>query len=275
MTQEISLGFSTCPNDTFIFDAWVNGRLGSAAPPVRYCLDDVSSLNTMAFQGTLDVVKVSFYTWGLVRDAYELVNAGGALGRGCGPLIVARSGRMQKETLAGSDISIAVPGEWTTANLLLSLYQPQVKNRIFMRFEQIMPAVARGDVDAGVIIHEGRFVFERYGLVMLEDLGTWWEKTTGHLIPLGAIIAKKTLGPDMITFVESAIRRSITTAFANPDMPLPFMKMHAGEMDMDVMRMHVGLYVNRYSLDYGKEGRAAIEHLLKCAEEQGLLEKKT
>jgi len=269
--SSLSLGISTCPNDTFIFDAWLNGKLDKSAPPVRYCLDDVSSLNMMAFQKTLDIVKVSFFAYGRVRDTYALLNAGGALGRGCGPLIVARSAQITWESLAGPDTTIAVPGQWTTANLLLSLYQPAAKNRIFMPFEQIMPAVARGEADAGVVIHEGRFTYARYDLVMHADLGAWWEQTTGHPIPLGAIIAKKSLGEEMIAAVEATIRKSLAAARANPDSPLAFMKQHAGEMDIDVMRKHVDLYVNQYTLDYGPEGMQAISHLLRCAEEKGLL----
>ncbi|MEI6126220.1 MAG: 1,4-dihydroxy-6-naphthoate synthase [Pseudomonadota bacterium] len=271
MVPAISLGISPCPNDTFIFDAWVNGKLDKSAPPVRCCLDDVSSLNEMAFNKTLDVAKVSFYAYGLVRDTYTLLNAGGALGRGCGPLLVARSGLVTRETLADPAVTIAVPGRWTTANLLLSLYQPEVKNRVFMSFEQIMPAVERGEVDAGVIIHEGRFTFPRYGLVMIKDLGAWWEGTTGLPIPLGAIIAKKNLGADMLSLVEATIRKSLSAARTNPDAPLAFMKKHAREMERDVMRRHVELYVNRHSLDYGKDGMEAIEHLLEKAEEKGLL----
>ncbi len=266
----LSLGISTCPNDTFIFDAWLNGKLDTSAPPVRYCLDDVSSLNQMAFQKTLDVVKVSFFAYGRVRDTYALLSAGGALGRGCGPLVVGRTAHITSESLADPDTAIAVPGQWTTANLLLSLYQPEAKNRIFMPFDRIMPAVARGEVDAGVIIHEGRFTYERYGLVLHVDLGAWWEQTTGHPLPLGAIIAKKSLGRTMRAQVEATIRKSLAAAYANPDGPLAFMRQHAGEMDTDVMRKHVELYVNRYTLDYGPDGMQAISHLLRCAEEKGL-----
>lgn len=266
----LSLAISPCPNDTFIFDAWINGKL-DRAPQVRSTLEDVSTLNERAFRGESDVIKVSFYAYGLVRDTYTLINAGGALGRGCGPLIVSQSQHMTPRTLAEPGIRIAVPGRWTTANLLISLYQPEIKNRVYMSFEQIMPAVARGEVDAGVIIHEGRFTYGQYGLTMMEDLGAWWERTTNLPIPLGAIIAKKSLGIESLTLIESTIRKSLLHSLANPDAPLGFMKQHAAEMDTDIMRKHVELYVNSYSLDYGPDGRQAIEHLMKCAKETGLL----
>jgi 1,4-dihydroxy-6-naphthoate synthase len=266
----LSLAVSPCPNDTFIFDAWINGKL-EEAPAVRSVLEDVSSLNERAFRGERDVIKVSFYAYGLVRNAYTLINAGGALGRGCGPLIVVQSRHMTPSMLAEPGLRIAVPGPWTTANLLVSLYQPEIKKRVYLPFEQIMPAVARGDVDAGVIIHEGRFTYAQYGLIMMEDLGAWWERTTQLPVPLGAIIAKKSLGPEHLERIESTIRRSLRHALANPDAPLAFMQQHATEMDTDVMRKHVELYVNNYSLDYGPDGRQAIEHLILRAEEKGLL----
>jgi 1,4-dihydroxy-6-naphthoate synthase len=272
MSKLLSLGISPCPNDTFIFDAWINGKLDKDSPRLRCCLEDISTLNGMALKGILDVVKVSFYAYGMLRDKYILLNAGGALGRGCGPLLVARS----KNSIIKAeypDFEVAVPGRWTTANLLLSLCYPEIKNKIFMKFDQIIPAVAKGDVDAGVIIHEGRFTIHRYGLCILEDLGDWWERTTGKPVPLGAIIAKRLLGENKIAAIETTIRKSLEAAFADPDSPLEFMRKHAGEMDTDVMRSHVELYVNKYSLDYGAEGMDAIDCLMKHAEEKGLLQR--
>ncbi len=269
MKRPLKLGISPCPNDTYIFDAWVNGRLGLDAPVVDCRLEDVSTLNDLAFGHGLDVAKVSFYAYGRLRDSYELLHAGGALGRGCGPLIVAGKPGIPPEQLAC--LRIAVPGHWTTANLLLSLYAPGAHNKEYMSFDEIMPAVAAGRVDAGVIIHEGRFTYQNYGLSLLEDLGSWWENTTGHPIPLGAIIAKKELGPDTIAAVESAIRASLRYARANPAAARAFMKQHAAEMDEAVLDSHVALYVNEYSLDFGPGGMAAIEHLLGLAEKKGLL----
>ena len=269
MKSPLKLGISPCPNDTYIFDAWVNGRLGPDAPAVDCLLEDVSTLNGLAFGHRLDIVKVSFYAYGRLRDSYEMLHAGGALGRGCGPLIIAKKPALAPAQLAS--LRIAVPGRWTTANLLLSLCVPAAQNKVYMSFDEIMPAVASGDVDAGVIIHEGRFTYQNYGLVMVEDLGSWWEKATGHPIPLGAIIAKKKLGTDTLVRVEAAIRASLQHARANPAAPRAFMKQHATEMDEAVMDSHVALYVNNYSLDFGAGGMAAIEHLLGLAQAKGLL----
>jgi 1,4-dihydroxy-6-naphthoate synthase len=269
MNRPLKLGISPCPNDTCIFDAWVNGRLGPDAPAVDCRLEDVSTLNELACSHELDVAKVSFYAYGRLRDSYELLHAGGALGRGCGPLIVTGKPDLDPGQLAS--LRIAVPGRWTTANLLLSLYAPEAHNKEYMRFDEIIPAVARADFDAGVIIHEGRFTYQNHGLCMVEDLGAWWESTTGHPIPLGAIIAKKELGPDTIAAVESAIRASLQHARANPAAARGFMKQHAAEMDDAVMDSHVALYVNEYSFDFGADGMAAIEHLLEMAQANGLL----
>jgi 1,4-dihydroxy-6-naphthoate synthase len=269
MKKPLTLGISPCPNDTYIFDAWVNGRLGPEAPAVACRLEDVSTLNDLAFGHGLDIVKISLYAYGRLRNTYELLHAGGALGRGCGPLIVTRNPALDPAQLAS--LRIAVPGQWTTANLLLSLYVPAAHNKVYMRFDDIMPAVAAGRADAGVIIHEGRFTCQNYGLSLLQDLGSWWEKATGHPVPLGAIIAKKELGPDVLVSLESAVRASLQHARANPAAPRAFMKQHAAEMDDSVMDSHVALYVNKYSLDFGPDGMAAIGHLLGMAQAKGLL----
>ncbi|MCP4713534.1 MAG: 1,4-dihydroxy-6-naphthoate synthase, partial [Deltaproteobacteria bacterium] len=260
----ITLAISPCPNDTFVFDAWVNGRL-TGAPAVDCRLEDIDRLNRLALEDGIDVVKVSFYTCAMVRDRYELLNAGGALGRGCGPLVVTRPGMNSFDAAEAEGITVAVPGRWTTANLLFSLWRPELKRKVVMRFDEIMPAVSRGEVDAGVIIHEGRFTFQQYGLAVQEDLGAWWERTTGHPIPLGGIIARKSLGREVIRQVESVICRSCRAAFDNPLTPRPFMRAHAREMDDSVMQQHVDLYVNRHSLDYGEDGRRAIDFLVQRA----------
>lgn len=272
MSRILSLGISPCPNDTFIFDAWINNKLEQTPPQVRCCLEDIATLNRMALKEELDVVKVSFFAYGMLRRKYTLLNAGGALGRGCGPLVVAKSKNILQEKQLSPDIRVAVPGEWTTANLLFSLYMPQITNKVFIKFEQIMPAVERGDVDAGVIIHEGRFTYERYGLAVVEDLGTWWENNTAKPVPLGAIIAKKSLDDESISTIESTIRKSLQFALADPGSSLEFIKKHAGEPDTEVIRRHIELYVNEFSLDYGSEGIDAIDCLMNRAEEKGLFD---
>ena len=269
MSHVISLGISPCPNDTFIFDAWINGKLEKSVPRARCYLEDISTLNKMALKNRFDVVKVSFYAYGMLMDKYTLLNAGGAIGNKCGPLIVADS---KKQYQQKKNMSIAVPGRWTTANLLLSMYRPEITNKVFMRFDRIMPAVQRGDVDAGVIIHEGRFTFEKYGLVMIKDLGAWWEEKTNSPIPLGAIIAKRSLGDDKLLLIESTIRESLKAAIANPESAFEFVKKHAGEMDIRAINQHIELYVNKYSLNYGTDGMKAISCLMEFAGEKGLLD---
>lgn len=266
MTKTLTLGISTCPNDTFIFDAWINGKLRHV-PPVNCFLKDISELNRMAAAQTVDVIKVSFFAYGLLRDKYRLLNAGGALGRGCGPILVAA---IDVPGLDKKNMSVALPGELTTANLLFSLCYPDLKNKVYLRFDEIMPAVADKRVDAGVVIHEGRFTYQNYGLEMVKDLGAWWEQETGAPIPLGAIVARKDLGEEMFRLIEAAIRKSLEAARLNPDGALPFMRKFAGEMDDIVIRQHVDLYVNEFTRDLGEAGRHAVNVLFDRAEQEGL-----
>jgi 1,4-dihydroxy-6-naphthoate synthase len=270
MPDVISLGISTCPNDTFIFDAWINGKLENEFPAVHPLLADISTLNKKALNSELDVVKVSFFAYGFIRDQYSLLNCGGAMGRGCGPVLVAESEGIFNR-IGPRDLRIAVPGRLTTANLLFSLYRPDVKNKTFLRFDEIMPAVERGDVDAGVVIHEGRFTVNNYGLKVIEDLGKWWEYKTGLIIPLGAIVARKDLGCEKIFEIEQAVRASLQFAHMYPGSSLEFIKHHAGEMDEKVVDQHIKLYVNQYSFDFGIEGCEAVRVLLDHAEKNGLL----
>jgi 1,4-dihydroxy-6-naphthoate synthase len=268
MTKKLTLGISTCPNDTFVFDAWVNNRIKDA-PSVRCSLKDISELNRTAMDAGMDVIKVSFFAYGFIKEKYRLLNAGGARGRGCGPVVVVRPG---VSDLKSGDIRIALPGELTTANLLFSLYRPEIKNKLFLKFDEIMPAVSNNEVDAGVVIHEGRFTFEDYGRVLLKDLGAWWEDKTGFPVPLGAIVARKTLGEDAIESAELCIRKSLKMAWSAPETPMPFMRKFAGEMDDNVLRSHVDLYVNDFTFDLGEEGRKAIDLLLEMAKERGLFD---
>ncbi len=262
MNAPLTLGISPCPNDTFIFDAWANGRLGHTAPPVTTRLEDIETLNRLAMQGALDVVKISFFAYGLLRENYQLLQTGGALGRGCGPLLVSRNTSLTRQALADAKLRVAVPGELTTAHLLLRLYQPATCTVRSLPFNQIMPAIAQGEIDAGVIIHEGRFTYHQYGLHMLVDLGAWWEQTTGHPIPLGCIVARSSLRPDTITSLERTIRASLMHARQNPDDSREYIRSHAQEMDPQVIAQHIELYVNSFTEDYGREGLAAIACLL-------------
>jgi len=262
------LAYSPCPNDTFIFTPWVEGHVPEA-PKVVERFEDIDTLNQIALRGEPDVVKVSFHAFGHLRDRYCLLRSGGALGRGCGPLVVART------PFAGGELArktVAIPGTLTTAALLVRLFAPGLADASItvMRFDQIMPAVCSGAVDAGVIIHESRFTYQRHGLTQIVDLGDWWERETGHAIPLGGILMRRDLGDELIRRTEQALSRSVDFAFAHTDVVWPTVRRHAQEMEDDVMRQHIALYVNEFTRNYGAEGEAAITHLLATAERLGI-----
>jgi 1,4-dihydroxy-6-naphthoate synthase len=267
--KPLTLAYSPCPNDTFIFTPWVEGRV-AGAPPVVERLEDIDQLNGAALAGEPDIVKLSFHCYGHLRDRYVLLRSGGALGRGCGPLVVARDG-FAPDTLGQR--TVAIPGRLTTAALLVRLFAPGLAEgsvRV-MRFDQIMRAVGDGVVDAGVIIHESRFTYPRYGLTRIVDLGDWWERDTGQAIPLGGIAMRRDLGDDLIRRTELALAASVEFAFAHAHLVWPTVRRHAQEMDDEVMRQHIALYVNDFTRDYGTEGTAAIEYLLARATGLGIV----
>lgn len=251
----VSLGFSPCPNDTFVFHALVHGLVpGPAFAPPVYA--DIDVLNARALAGDLDVVKVSYGVLpGL--SGYTLLASGGALGRGCGPLVVTRT---PGESLAGK--TVAVPGEQTTAYLLLRLWDPGFGGVEVMPFDTILPAVRDRRVDAGLVIHESRFTYQGYGLHAVADLGDWWEGETGLPIPLGAIVAKDGLDTDAI---ESAIRSSVEYAWAHPEASCDYVLAHSQELAPEVVDAHIALYVNELTRDLGDEGRRAVDELLRRA----------
>jgi 1,4-dihydroxy-6-naphthoate synthase len=269
MTPSLSLAFSPCPNDTFVFHAWTHGRLeGAPVPEVTFA--DVDVTNHAAERGEFDVVKVSYAALPWLLDNYRLLPCGGALGRGCGPLVLTNDNRADL-----NDAKVAVPGDRTTAYLLMRLWaEGQSPASIdVIPFADIMPGVRDGKYDAGLVIHEARFTYPQYGLAALADLGEWWESTTGHPIPLGAIIARRDptrpeLDPARLTEV---IRASVDYAFADPQASAEFVAAHADEMDPDVQRQHIALYVNEFSRDLGEEGYAAITELLDRAHAAGLV----
>ena len=268
-TGTLTLAYSPCPNDTFIFTPWVEGRLADA-PPVVERLDDIETLNRAALAGEIDIAKVSFHAYGHLRERYALLRSGGALGRGCGPLVVAREPFSRDEL---SRRTLAIPGRLTTAALLVRLFAPDIRdeNVRVMPFHEILASVRDGRVDAGLIIHESRFTYPRYGLTQVVDLGEWWEAETGHAIPLGGIAMRRDLGEDLIRRTERALTASVDYAHAHPAAVWPTVRRHAQEMEDDVMRQHIALYVNEFTRDYGAEGEAAIHHLLVTAEQLGVI----
>lgn len=261
-TTDLSLGFSPCPNDTFVFHALVEGLVPAGGETFSTRLEDVETLNRLAMEEAVDVCKVSYGALPRLLDRYTLLRSGGALGRGCGPLLVARRPLSRAEL---AQATIAIPGVLTTANLLLRLFGPEFPAGREMVYSEIMPAVERGEIDAGLIIHESRFTYPEHGLVKVVDLGEWWERETGAPIPLGGIVARTALGEDRIAAIESAIRASVEYAFANPDASADYVRRHAQEMDPAVMRQHIDLYVNDFTVDLGAEGERAIEEVLRRA----------
>ena len=264
----LTLGFSPCPNDTYIFNGLVHSRVELARCRLAGVhLEDVETLNKWAMQGRLDVTKLSFHSFGHVQQRYALLRAGAALGRGCGPLLITGKG---DKPASLADWNIAVPGTYTTAALLLRLYQPDCRRLTVMRFDQIMDAIAEGTVDGGVIIHESRFTYQTLGLCCICDLGQWWEETTGLPIPLGCIAAKKTIPLPVRTEIDEAIAASIRWADAHSGEGWDYIRTHAQEMDQQVMHDHIALYVNDYSRDLGEEGMYAVRQLLRRGVAAGL-----
>ncbi len=254
----LTLGISPCPNDTFVFSAWVHGQVPGPAVDVTFADIDVCNQTARSF----DVVKVSYAALPALLDDYALLPCGGALGHGVGPLVLARTPDQPLE-----EARIAVPGEQTTAYLLLRLWRQGYDVEV-MPFEKIMPAVRDGVVDAGLVIHESRFTYPSYGLVCLQDLGEWWEAETGLPIPLGAIVARRSLDVDGLT---ETVRASVEHAWASPSASAAFVAEHAQEMDPDVCQQHIDLYVNEFTRELGEDGYAAVEALLTRAAAEGLV----
>ena len=268
--MKLNIGFSPCPNDTFIFDALVHNKIDTEGLNFNVYLGDVEDLNNKAFNQELDITKISYHAYGYLTDDYVLLNAGSALGKGCGPILV-KSKKVESLKLSGA--KIAIPGKLTTANFLLSIAHPEATNKIEMLFSDIEDVVINDKVDAGLIIHENRFTYQEKGLEKIIDLGEYWENTTGQLIPLGGIIIKRELPIETIQKVNRVLRKSIEYAFENPNSPLNYMKKHSQEMDEKVMMQHVELYVNKYSIDLGVEGKAAITQMFNLAQEKGIIPK--
>ncbi len=265
-----SLGFSPCPNDCFMFDAVVNERIDLEGLEFSIRMADVEALNRSAFAGEADVTKLSYYAYAHCTRDYVLLDAGSALGRHCGPLLISRRAISTAEVASGG-LKIAIPGKYTTANFLFGLAFPAARDRSELLFSEIEGAVLDGTYDAGVIIHENRFTYEAKGLKKIIDLGEFWEHDTGTPIPLGGIVMKRSLPDEMKQKVNRVVRRSVEYAFAHRDASLPFVRSHAQEMSDEVMYRHIDLYVNEYSVDLGEEGRRAVTTLFDKANAAGLI----
>lgn len=266
----ISLGFSPCPNDCFIFDALIDNKIDTEGLQFEVIMEDVEALNQKAFRAELDITKLSFHAYLYLTKSYQLLNAGSALGNNCGPILV-QSSKLKIESL--NTAKIAIPGKYTTANFLLSLAFPEAKNKIEMLFSDIEDAVLSGKADVGLIIHENRFTYEQKGLKKIIDLGEYWETLTKAPIPLGGIVIKRNLSNELKHKVNRVLRKSIEYAFANPKSSLNFVKEHAQEMSEEVMYKHIDLYVNNYSLDLGIEGKHAVQLLFDKAHKLGIIDK--
>lgn len=256
--MKLSLGFSTCPNDTFIFDAMIHNKIDTEGLEFDVVLGDVEELNRGAFEASIDITKLSYHAYAYIAENYKLLTSGSALGRGNGPLLISKRKIYPDEV---SDLKVAIPGTNTTANLLFSIFYPDIKTKKEYLFSDIEDAILDGEMDAGVIIHENRFTYQKKGLKKVLDLGERWEKKTQSPIPLGGIVIHRRINADIQTKVNRVLKRSIQFAFDNPNSSYNFVKQYAQEMEDEVMRKHIDLYVNSFTLDLGDEGMRAIQTL--------------
>jgi 1,4-dihydroxy-6-naphthoate synthase len=264
----LTLGFSPCPNDTFIFDAMINGKVDTKGLQFDYVMEDVETLNNWAAEEKLDITKLSYNAFLHTVDKYALLHSGSALGKGVGPLLIAKQ---PIDLSTSKDLRIAIPGVNTTANLLLSLALPDAKNKTEILFSEIEAAVLDGKFDAGLIIHESRFTYQQKGLVKLIDLGDWWEQEMNAAIPLGGIVVRRSFNKELAATIDGIIKDSLAYAWKHYPALTPFVTENAQEMEESVMRQHIELYVNDYTTDLGLEGRHAINTLFTKAKEAGLL----
>lgn len=266
--MKLSLGFSTCPNDTFIFDALVNGKIDTEGLEFIPYLTDVEDLNLLAFKGELDITKISYHAWLHVWRSYRILDSGSALGKGHGPVLVAMNQCLDPRFLS---LRVAIPGEYTTANLLLRMAYPNIKEKKIFVFSDIEQAILDGEVDAGVLIHENRFTYEKKGLVLLRDLGEYWAESANSPIPLGGIMVHRRLSQEVVEKVNRLVRKSLEFAFNDPAGTVPYMRQFAQSMDDEVLEAHLKTFVNEYSLELGGEGKMAIKILIDKSIEAGLI----
>lgn len=268
--MKLKLGFSTCPNDTFIFDAWVNNKIDIEGLETETILTDVEDLNKRAFNHEIDITKLSAGTFFQVTGLYRALMAGSAMGRGNGPLVIGKAGCSQKISEHGT---VAIPGIHTTANLLFTLFFPELVLKKEMLFSAIEDAVLNEEVAAGVIIHESRFTFEKRGLIKIADLGELWENKTGLPVPLGVIAVSNSLPVDLQQKVNRVLRRSIEFALTHPDSSKPYVKEYANIPDDAIIDRHIGLYVNQFTISMGREGKDAIVRLFEVSSGKEIVHK--
>jgi len=269
--MKLSLGFSPCPNDTFIFDALIHHKIDTEGLDFEVFFDDVETLNQKALRSELDITKLSFHAFAHVYEQYALLDAGSALGFGVGPLLICKREELLAQENLSPQLKVGIPGKLTTANFLLGIAFPHLQQKEEMVFSEIEDAVLQDKIDVGLIIHENRFTYAERGLHKILDLGSYWETLTGCAIPLGGIVIKRKLDHSVQEKVNRVLRKSVEYAFANPKSGLDFIRAHAQEMSEEVMYKHIELYVNEYSVDLGENGRAAINVLFKMAQERGLI----
>jgi 1,4-dihydroxy-6-naphthoate synthase len=267
--MKLSLGFSPCPNDTFIFDAMVHGKIDTEGLEFEVYMEDVEKLNQWAMEGKLDITKLSYHAFAYLTEKYSLLHAGSALGNNCGPLLIAKKEMSREEV---NQARIAIPGKYTTANFLLSLAYAEAKDKTEVLFSEIEAKVLDGTFDAGLIIHENRFTYQEKGLIKIIDCGEYWEGSTGHPIPLGGIVAKNDLSDEVRSKIDRIMRCSVQYAFDHPDAANDYVKCHAQEMDESVRKQHINLYVNAYTLDLGEKGRAAVQTLFDEARRKHIID---
>lgn len=266
--MRLTLGFSPCPNDTFIFDALVNKKIDTEGLSFELTIADVEKLNKLAFQHSLDITKVSYYAYACLMQDYIVLDAGSALGNNCGPLLISKP-ENQNSKIEG--LTIAIPGKYTTANFLLSLAFPEAMNKIEMLFSDIENAILQNNVDAGLIIHENRFTYQDKGLIKIIDLGEYWEAKTGLPIPLGGIVIKRSLPSAISQKVNHVLRKSVEYALANPASSREYVRQYAQEMAENVRKQHIQLYVNNYSISLGNTGRNAVKTLFEWADRKSVV----
>ena len=268
MENILSLGYSTCPNDTFIFDAMVHHKIDTEGLEFSPFLGDVEELNKMAFDQELDITKLSYHAYAFLSKSYMILDSGSALGKGNGPLVLSKR-KIYPDEL--KEVKIAIPGKYTTANLLFGIAFPKAVNKVEYLFSNIEEAILSGEVDAGLAIHENRFTYKSKGLRKIIDLGEFWEDLSNLPIPLGGIMIRRDFPDEMIKKVNQVMKRSIKFAFENKQEVMPYVRKYAQEMDESVMMKHIGLYVNDFTRDLGREGKSAIKRMFKIAGEKNLI----